>query len=94
MLVKQVQELIQKKFIGRNNVTPQSKLKADLCFDDWDIITLLIFLEQKFAIKLPESVCQADEDISVSQIAAIVENAQMKRYTMGPQIRAVKHDCK
>lgn len=79
MIVQQVQELIAKGFVGRKNITPRSQLKLDLWFDDFDIAVLLNSLEKKFAVVLPETVCGADGDIAVYQVAAIVEDALMKR---------------
>lgn len=79
MIVQQVQELIAKEFISRKNITPRSQLKMDLWFDDFDIAFLLNCLEKKFAVVLPDTVCGADDDIAVYQVAAIVEDALMKR---------------
>ncbi|MBR2412179.1 MAG: hypothetical protein IKB10_00730 [Alphaproteobacteria bacterium] len=93
MYAQKIQDIINKKFIGRKNVTPRSKLKADLWFDDFDINVLLNFLERDLGVKLPERVCDKYTDVSVAQLAAIVENALMKKYTMAPQQRVVKHDC-
>jgi len=94
MYLEKVQSIITKRYVDRKNVRPESMLKLDLGFDDFDINFLLNFLERDLGVKLPERVCDKYTDVSVAQLAAIVENALMKKYTMAPQQRVVKHDCR
>ncbi len=73
MYAQKIQNIIKKKFIDRKNINPGTYLKQDLYFDDFDINILLNFLERDLDIKLPERVCDKYADISVAQLAVIVE---------------------
>jgi acyl carrier protein len=54
--------------VTQEEVTPQTRFIEDLGADSLDIATLVMALEDEFAIEVPD-----DQDVSLTTIAAVVD---------------------
>jgi acyl carrier protein len=64
-VVRVVSEVLK---VTREEVTPQTRFIDDLGADSLDLATLVMALEDEFAIEVPD-----DQDVNLTTVAAVVE---------------------
>lgn len=71
-IYKKIEEII-KELSGCDSINKTDRLKEDLALDSLDMVTLLISLEDTFAIELDESDMDPYDLITVSDVIELAE---------------------